>query len=74
MLAEKLRRFYGEINTKKGKEYSKSGLLGLRAGLNRHVTSPPYNRILSIIGDKEFTIANKVLLGRIKKNRADGFG
>ena len=27
---------------------------------------------MNLIQDKEFTIANKVLMGRIKKNRAEG--
>ena len=33
-LAELLRHFYGEVNSKNGKPYSKSAVIGIRAGLN----------------------------------------
>ena len=71
-LASTLRRFYGEVNNKKGLDYSKSSMLGIRSGINRHITGPPFNRIINIISDKEFMPANKVLNGRIKNNRALG--
>ena len=63
ILVERLHRFYGET---KGTEYAKSSLLVLRAGINHHITGPPFNRVVNIILDKEFQLANKVLLGRIK--------
>ena len=44
----------------------------MRAGINRHLTNPPHNRIVNLIQDKEFTIAHKALMGRMKKNRAEG--
>ena len=42
-LAELLRRFYGEVNSKNGKPYSKSAVIGIRAGLNRYLQGPPHN-------------------------------
>ena len=71
-LAELLRRFYGEVRTKKKTEYSKQGLISLRSGIQRHIQGPPYNRNINIISDREFKQANMVLTGRIKQNRADG--
>ena len=32
-----LSHFYASVRTKDGKEYSKAALVGVRAGLNRHV-------------------------------------
>ena len=72
MLADLLRRFYGEVRTKKKAEYSKQGLISLRAGIQRHIQGPPYNRNINIIADREFKQANMVHSGRIKKNRSDG--
>ena len=40
-LSQVLRRFYGEINNKHGNPYSKSALIGIRAGLNQHLQGPP---------------------------------
>lgn len=71
-LCTKLRRFYGEVQTKDGKPYSKSALIGLRAGLNRHMQSPPFNRTLNITTDVDFLPANKILTGKIRSNRAEG--
>ena len=39
-LADMLRRFYGTVLSKKGNEYSRSGLVNLRAGLNHHLQEP----------------------------------
>ena len=71
-LADQLRKFYGEARTKKRKDYSKQSLISLRAGIQRHIQEPPYNRQINIITDREFKQANMVKTGRIKKNRADG--
>ena len=35
---------YGDLLNRKGGKYSKSSLINIRAGLNRHITSPPWNR------------------------------
>ena len=53
-LAGTLGKFYGEIDTKKRQEYSKSSLLAICSGINCHITGPPFNRIINIISDKEF--------------------
>lgn len=72
-LSNTLRQFYGEVNpTKEGDTYKRSSLRGIRAGINRHLTSPPFNRILNIVTDKTFIQANKILNGRIRINRENG--
>ena len=71
-LADMLRRFYGTVLSKKGNEYSKSGLVNLRAGLNRHLQQPPHKRILDLMNDKNFLQANKVLTGRLRDNKEKG--
>ena len=43
-LAELLREFYGTVLRKNSKEYSRSGLINLRSGLNRYLRSPPFKR------------------------------
>ena len=71
-LSQVLRRFYGEINNKNGNPYSKSALIGIRAGLNRHLQGPPTNRAINIVTDKLFLPANKVFTGRLRILRAAG--
>ena len=67
-----LRKFYGTVLTKKGAPYSKSGMINLRAGINRHIQSPPYNRTLDIMNDASFLPANKVFTGRMRENKESG--
>ena len=73
-LSQVLRRFYGEItgNNKHGNPYSKSVLIGIRAGLNRHLQGPPTNRAINIATDKLFLPANKVFTGRLRMLRSAG--
>lgn len=71
-LALLLRNFYGEVNNKESGTYSKSSIIGIRAGINRHLQNPPYNRTLNVTSDRDFMAANKVLAGRIKLNRERG--
>ena len=71
-LAENLRRFYGTVLSKNGKEYSKSGMINIRSGLNRHLTNPPYKRTIDLMQDPEFLQANKVLTGRLRDNKEKG--
>ena len=61
-----LQRFYAALQSIKGKEYSKSAIVGIRAGLNRHLTSPPFSRLLNIMNDRPFMQSNQVLTGLIK--------
>ena len=71
-LADMIRRFYGTVLSKKGNEYSKSGLVNLRAGLNRHLQEPPHKRTLDLMNDRDFLQANKVLTGRLRDNKEKG--
>ena len=71
-LAELLRRFYGEVNSKNGKPYSKSAVIGIRAGFNRYLQGPPHNKSVNIVSGKSFMAANKVFTGRIRLNKAAG--
>ena len=74
-LALILRQFYGEVNPQANSKtgtYSRSSLVGIRAGLNRYLQGPPFNRTLNIVVDREFIPANKILTGRIKLNRSEG--
>ena len=71
-LNELLRRFYAEVRQKNGSEYSKSGLTNIRASIQRHLVSPPHNRSINIIKDRDFTSANSVIQGQIQKLRKEG--
>ena len=64
--------FYGTVLSKKGAEYSKSGLINLRAGLNRHLQDPPHMRTLDLMNDRVFLQANKVFTGRLRDNKEKG--
>ena len=71
-LADLLRQFYGTVLSKNGKEYSKSGLINLRCGLNRHLHSPPFKKSFDLMNDRIFTQANLVLTGRLRDNKDKG--
>jgi len=71
-LAALLREFYASLRTKDGKEYSQSGYVNIRAGLNRHLTSPPYNKPINLMRDRVFQAANQVFKGSLKRLRAHG--
>ena len=58
-LADILRQFYGTVCSKKGKEYSRSSMVNLRSGINRHLTNPPYKRNIDIMQDQEFLQAKQ---------------
>ena len=70
-LAQLLRRFYGDAR-KDGSPYGKSALVNIRSGLNRHMTLPPLNRIINLMHDAEFKMANHVLIGQFHKIKMDG--
>ena len=63
---------YGSVLSKKNQEYSKSGFINLRAGLNRYLRQPPFKRTLDLMNDREFTQANQVFSGRIRDNKEKG--
>lgn len=64
-----LRRFYGEVRRTDGEYYSRSSLCNIRAGIQRHISSPPYNRIINIIRNEAFQRANNVLDGFLKNQK-----
>ena len=72
VLNERLRVFYASLRTKKGTEYSRSALLGIRAAISRHLTSPPFSRQISIMSDRAFMSSNHVMLGLIKIRKREG--
>ncbi|KAK1886102.1 Histone-lysine N-methyltransferase PRDM9 [Dissostichus eleginoides] len=67
-----LRRYYGSVRNSKGELYGICSYLALRAGLNRVFKIPPLNRPVNIMRDVEFTSANKVFLGVLRKIRKSG--
>ena len=71
-LADVLRKFYGSVRNKSGDLYSRSGYVSLRAAINRYLTSPPYNKTINIMKDREFMAANQVFTGVLRKMREDG--
>ena len=71
-LATHLRQFYAEVRNKKGEKYGWSALVNLRASIQRHLTSPLYNRIIDLSKDREFTTANNMLKAQLKVNRVEG--
>lgn len=66
ILNERLRVFYASLRTKQGTEYSRSALLGIRAAISRHLTSPPFSRHISLMSDRACMSSNHVMLGSIK--------
>ena len=71
-LSTLLRQFYAEVRTKNNAPYSRSSLIGLRAAIQRHLESPPYNVTFNIITDNVFKPANIVFSGRLKLNKIQG--
>ena len=71
-LAPLLELFYGEVRPKKKSEFSIQGLISIRAGLNRYLQAPPYNRNINIISDSDFKQANMVHAGKINKQKEAG--
>jgi hypothetical protein len=71
-LNARLKVFYGNLQKKDGKDYSKSSLVGIRSAISRHMTSPPYNKKLSLMKDSDFITSNHVFTGLIKMLKRDG--
>ena len=71
-LADLLRRFYGEVNCKNGKPYSKSAVIGIRARIKCYLQDPPHNKSVNIVSGKRFMATSKVFTGRIRINKAAG--
>ena len=47
-------------------------MINLRAGINRHIQSPPCNCTLDIMNDAPFLPANKVFTSRMRENKEKG--
>ncbi|XP_052094383.1 uncharacterized protein LOC127730166 isoform X2 [Mytilus californianus] len=60
VLDERLEKFYAELRTADGKLYATNSFGGIRASINRHLTTDPYNRSLSLFTDPAFHKSNKV--------------
>ena len=71
-LAATLREFYASLRTRDGRRYSKSVYVNIRASMNHHLNSPPFNREVNIMRDKAFMNSNQVFVGVIRQLRLDG--
>ena len=61
-----LQKFYVSARKRDGSFYNKKSLTAIRAALDRHLKSPPLNKPFSIVGDTQFTEANKTLSNFLK--------
>ena len=71
-LAQMLRQFYAEVRTKSRNPYSISGMRNIRASIQRHLTSPPYNRAINIITDRNFQVSNTIFKAQVGTLRVEG--
>ncbi|KAM6303514.1 activating transcription factor 7-interacting protein 1 isoform 1-T6 [Podargus strigoides] len=67
-----LREFYYTIRNHDGNTYSVASYKSMRAGLNRHLKMPPFNRQICLMKDKEFASANMVFMSVLKMLRMQG--
>ena len=72
LLASHLREFYGAVSQDSSETYWKSGMINLRSGINQHLTMPPYNRIINMMRNEAFMIANRTFSGRLRKIKESG--
>ncbi|KAG5285039.1 hypothetical protein AALO_G00033410 [Alosa alosa] len=68
-LNEILCKFYITVRNGRGESYGFSGFMGLRAGLNRHLSEPP--QCWCLAKDREFMSSNGVFMGLAKKLRSE---
>ena len=71
-LAQMLRQFYAEVRTKSGNPYSTSGMRNIRASIQRHLTSPPYNRAINIVTDWNFQVSNTIFKAQLRSLWVEG--
>ncbi|KAM6292076.1 activating transcription factor 7-interacting protein 1 isoform 1-T1 [Porphyrio hochstetteri] len=71
-LNDTLREFYYTVRNHDGNTYSVASYKSIRAGLNRHLRMPPYNRQICLMKDKEFASANVVFVSVLKMLRMQG--
>ena len=65
-----LARFYVEVRTKKGEEYSRSALLGFRNSIERYLNNN--GRTVKISRKQVFQKSNKILDANLRINRRTG--
>ena len=71
-LSEVLRKYYAEVKGREDKTFTPSAMVGLRAALHRHITTPPISRTMNIVHDKAFLRANQMFMAISKKYYKDG--
>ena len=71
-MAERLSTFYQEVKQDEGKDYSRSALVAIRAGINRYLTSETVGKTFSILTDPIFKTANNSLNAKLKKIKESG--
>ena len=71
-LDEVLRVFYAEVRNRQGEDYSKSTLLGLRNGIERHLNGPPHNKGIQFSSNPVFKKSNLMLNAKIKCLKQQG--
>lgn len=62
-----LSKFYVSARKQDGNYYKKTSLLSIRAALDRHLKTPPYNKRFSICDNVLFSEANKTLNSYLKQ-------
>ena len=67
-----LAKFYIEARKRDKTCYSKSSLNGIRASIQRHLQSAPWNWPITIIDNPQFATSNEVLIGLFKKMTTEG--
>lgn len=72
LLCKTLRKFYGELQNREGKSYSKSSLVSMRGALQRYLTGDRVQRVINIVTGPEFKSANDVLNGKLKQLKREG--
>ena len=67
-----LSKFYLSSRRQDGSYYKKTSLLSIRAALDRHLRSPPFNKKVSICDTVQFNEANKALNSYLKHLASSG--
>ena len=60
-LAPVLQQFFSQLRVDAEHPFSRSALISIRASINRHLRAPPFSRVINIITDARFDLANQAL-------------
>ena len=71
-LDDTLAKFYCEVKREDGTDYSKSSLVGIRAGITRHLNNPPHKRNLTLGKSTNFSNSNRMFMAVIKNLKKAG--